>query len=67
MPHLIVKLGPGKSEQQKVRLAEEISQDVMNVVNYVLANLRSNFQLIARRLRFNRWFRYKYKVKRSRH
>ena len=34
MPHVIVKLWPGKSEQQKVRLAEEIAKDVMNVLNY---------------------------------
>jgi 4-oxalocrotonate tautomerase len=29
-----VKLWPGKSEQQKIRLAEEIVKDVMNVLNY---------------------------------
>jgi 4-oxalocrotonate tautomerase len=34
MPHVIVKLWPGKSEQQKVRLAEEIVKDVMKVLNY---------------------------------
>jgi 4-oxalocrotonate tautomerase len=34
MPHVIVKLWPGKSEQQKIRLAEEILRDVMNVLNY---------------------------------
>ncbi len=34
MPHVIVKLWPGKSEQQKVRLAEEIAKDVMNILNY---------------------------------
>ena len=34
MPHIIVKLWPGKSEQQKIRLAEEIAKDVMNVLNY---------------------------------
>jgi 4-oxalocrotonate tautomerase len=34
MPHVIVKLWPGKSEQQKIRLAEEIAKDVMNVLNY---------------------------------
>jgi 4-oxalocrotonate tautomerase len=34
MPHVIVKLWPGKSEQQKMRLAEEIAKDVMNVLNY---------------------------------
>ena len=34
MPHVIVKLWPGKSEQQKTRLAEEIVKDVMTVLNY---------------------------------
>ena len=34
MPHVIVKLWPGKSAQQKIRLAEEIVKDVMNVLNY---------------------------------
>jgi len=34
MPHVIVKLWPGKSERQKARLAEEIVKDVMNVLNY---------------------------------
>jgi 4-oxalocrotonate tautomerase len=32
MPHVIVKLWPGKSEQQKIRLAEAIVKDVMNVL-----------------------------------
>ena len=34
MPHVIVKLWPGKSEQQKSRLAEKTLQDVMDVLNY---------------------------------
>ena len=34
MPHVIVKLWPGKSEQQKTRLAEAIVTDVMNVLHY---------------------------------
>jgi 4-oxalocrotonate tautomerase len=34
MPHVIVKLWPGKSEEQKVRLAEKITKDVMSVLNY---------------------------------
>jgi len=34
MPHVIVKLWPGKSEQQKVRLAEAITKDVMDVLHY---------------------------------
>jgi len=34
MPHVIVKLWPGKSEQQKVTLAEKIVEDVTTVLNY---------------------------------
>ena len=34
MPHVIVKLWPGKSEQQKKRLAEAIANDVMSILNY---------------------------------
>ncbi len=34
MPHVIVKLWPGKSEEQKARLAEEIAKDVMTVLHY---------------------------------
>ena len=34
MPHVIVKLWPGKSEEQKRLLAQEIAKDVMNVLNY---------------------------------
>jgi 4-oxalocrotonate tautomerase len=34
MPHVIVKLWPGKSEHQKRRLAEAITKDVATVLNY---------------------------------
>jgi 4-oxalocrotonate tautomerase len=34
MPHVIVKLWPGKSERQKTRLAEAITKDVMDIFNY---------------------------------
>ena len=34
MPHVIVKLWPGKSEAQKKRLAERITEDVMEVLDY---------------------------------
>lgn len=33
MPHIVVKLWPGKSEVQKIRLAEKITQDVMEVLD----------------------------------
>ena len=34
MPHVIVKLWPGKTEQQKARLAEAITKDVMKILHY---------------------------------
>jgi 4-oxalocrotonate tautomerase len=34
MPHIIVKLYPGKSEQAKQRLAEAITRDVMEAFHY---------------------------------
>jgi 4-oxalocrotonate tautomerase len=34
MPHIIVKLWPGKSETQKTRLAEAITKEVMNIFRY---------------------------------
>ena len=34
MPHVIVKLWPGKSEEQKAQLAEAIANDVMEILGY---------------------------------
>lgn len=34
MPHVIVKLWAGKSEQQKKRLAEEVTKAIMTSLNY---------------------------------
>jgi len=34
MPHVIVKLWPGKSESQKKRLADAIAKDVMEILHY---------------------------------
>jgi 4-oxalocrotonate tautomerase len=34
MPHVIVKLWPGKSEQQKSRLADAITKNVMDILHY---------------------------------
>lgn len=31
MPHVIVKMYPGRSEQQKAQLAEAITKDLMNI------------------------------------
>jgi 4-oxalocrotonate tautomerase len=33
MPHVIVKLWPGRSEEQKIKLAEAIVKDVMSHAN----------------------------------
>jgi len=32
MPHVIVKIYPGRSEQQKIQLAEEIVKDVVAII-----------------------------------
>jgi 4-oxalocrotonate tautomerase len=34
MPHVIVKLWPGKSEQQKKKLADGITRAVMSTLHY---------------------------------
>jgi 4-oxalocrotonate tautomerase len=34
MPHVIVKLWPGKSEQQKKKLASELTKAVTSILNY---------------------------------
>ena len=33
MPHVIVKLLPGRSEQQKVQLAQQLVKDVVRIPN----------------------------------
>ena len=47
MPHVIVKLWPGKSEQQKERLAEKIAKDVMDVLNYGEESVSVGFEEIG--------------------
>jgi len=34
MPHVIVKLWPGKSERQKTRLAEAITNSITEILHY---------------------------------
>lgn len=34
MPHVVVKLIPGKSEKQKSQLAEQIVGDIMSIFHY---------------------------------
>lgn len=33
MPHVSIKMYPGRSEEQKARLAEQIAQDLMTITN----------------------------------
>ena len=48
MPHVIVKLWPGKSEQQKARLADRIAKDVMDVFNYGEESVSVGFELLIK-------------------
>ena len=34
MPHVIMRLWPGKSEQQKKTLADAITKDIMEILHY---------------------------------
>ena len=47
MPHVIVKLWPEKSEQQKERLTEKIVKDVMDVLNYGEESVSVGFEEIS--------------------
>ena len=47
MPHVIVKLWPGKTEAQKKRLADAIAKDVMDVLHYGEASVSVAFEVIA--------------------
>jgi 4-oxalocrotonate tautomerase len=46
MPHVIVKLWPGKSEQQKARLADKIANDIMDVLHYGEESVSVGFEEI---------------------
>jgi 4-oxalocrotonate tautomerase len=46
MPHVIVKLWPGKSEQQKNSLADKIARDVMDVLTYGEESVSVGFEEI---------------------
>jgi 4-oxalocrotonate tautomerase len=46
MPHVVVKLWPGKSDQQKARLTEKITQDVMEVLHYGEESVSVGFEEI---------------------
>ena len=49
MPHVIVKLWPGKSERQKQRLTDAIVKDVMDVLNYGDESVSVAFEEVAAR------------------
>jgi 4-oxalocrotonate tautomerase len=50
MPHVIVKLWPGKSEEQKRRLADAISKDVTNILNYGRVSFSSHRRSVVKEL-----------------
>jgi 4-oxalocrotonate tautomerase len=47
MPHVIVKLWPGKTDKQKKELAERITQDVMDVLNYGDESVSVSFEEVS--------------------
>lgn len=47
MPHIIVKLWPGKSEERKKRLEERITNDVTSVLNCGDESVSVSFEEIA--------------------
>jgi 4-oxalocrotonate tautomerase len=47
MPHVIVKLWPGKSEQQKQKLAEGITKVVMSSLGYGEESVSVSLQEVA--------------------
>lgn len=49
MPHVIVKLWPGKSDDQKRRLSDAIVRDVTSVLNYGDESVSVAFEEVAAR------------------
>ena len=47
MPHVIVKLWPGKSEAQKQDLADAIVRDVMGILNYGEESVSVGFEEVS--------------------
>jgi 4-oxalocrotonate tautomerase len=47
MPHVIVKLWPGKSERQKEQLTERITTSVMDVLHYGEESVSVGFEEIS--------------------
>ena len=44
MPHVLVKLWPGKTDEQKQRLADAITADVMKVLHYGAESVSVGFE-----------------------
>lgn len=63
MPHVIVKLWPGKSEQQKARLAQEITDSVMSVLGYGAESVSVGFEEITSKDWAERVYRPEIKAK----
>lgn len=49
MPHIIVKMWPGKSEQQKQRLADAITRNVAEVLGYGEESVSVGIEEVASR------------------
>jgi 4-oxalocrotonate tautomerase len=49
MPHVIVKLWPGKSEQQKARLTDEIVRSVCHTLGYGEDSVSVAFEEVSSR------------------
>lgn len=47
MPHVIVKLWPGKSREQKRRLSDAIVRDVTSILNYGDESVSVAFEEVA--------------------
>ncbi len=48
MPHVVVKLLAGKSKEQKSRLAEAITEDIMSVLSYGEESVSVAFEEVER-------------------
>ena len=49
MPHVVVKLWPGKSKAQKARLADAITESVVDILHYGDESVSVAFEEIASR------------------
>jgi len=47
MPHVVVKLWPGKSDEQKQRLSDVIERGVMDVLGYGEESVSVGFEEVA--------------------